>query len=186
MIRQPQKVLREEEAIVLDYLEHGYPMEEGMKSPIAQALGVNHLTILELVPKKGVFLQPHKSVYIGEGKREEIHHIKGKIDYERLTSTAQSELKHVIEKLVIDKEQRFVDFFNKAQPLSMRMHTLELLPGLGKKHMWEIVQTRRGKAFESFADIKTRVKLMPDPQGIIVKRIMLELKGNEKYKLFVG
>jgi len=81
--------------------------------------------------------------------------------------------------------KKFLDFFNKAQPLTTRMHQLELLPGLGKKHMWEIIEERKEKPFESFDDIKKRVKLMPDPEKIIVKRIMAELEGQEKHLLFV-
>ena len=68
----------------------------------------------------------------------------------------------------------------------MRMHQLELLPGLGKKHMWEVIQARKGKPFESFEDIKNRVKLLPDPKQLVVKRILSELAGKEKYKIFVG
>ena len=178
---------REENAIVLDYLEHGYPFEQGtMKTPIVQALGLTHLTVLELIPKKGVQLQPHQEIYIGEGKRDEIHHIKGKIPVEKLTSTARNELKHVVEELISKDESRFIAFFNKAQPLTMRMHQLELLPGLGKKHMWEVINARKGKPFESFEDIKSRVKLIPDPKGMIIKRILSELEGKEKYKLFVS
>jgi putative nucleotide binding protein len=178
---------REENAIVLDYLEHGYPFEQGtMKTPIVQALGLTHLTVLELIPKKGVHLQPYQEIYIGEGKREEIHHIKGKIPIEKLTSTARNELKHVIKELINKDESRFITFFNKAQPLTMRMHQLELLPGLGKKHMWEVIMARKAKPFESFEDIKERVKLIPDPKGMIIKRILAELEGKEKYKLFVA
>ena len=178
---------REENAIVLDYLEHGYPFEQGtMKTPIVQALGLTHLTIMELIPKKGVHLQPYQEIYIGEGKREEIHHIKGKIPLEKLTSTARNELKHVIEELITKDETRFIKFFNNAQPLTMRMHQLELLPGLGKKHMWEVILARKAKPFESFEDIKARVKLIPDPKGMIIKRILAELEGKEKYKLFVA
>jgi putative nucleotide binding protein len=179
--------LREENAIILDYLPHGYPFEQGaLKSPIAQALGMDHLSILELIPKKTVHLQPHQEVYIGEGKREEIHHIKGRIASERLTTTAKSELQHAVEKVVNMKEENFVKFFNTAQPLSMRMHQLELLPGLGKKHMWEVIQARKFKPFASFEDLKNRVKLLPDPKQLVVKRILAELEGKEKYKLFVG
>jgi putative nucleotide binding protein len=178
---------REENAIVLDYLEHGYPFEQGtMKTPIVQALGLSHLTVLELIPKKGVHLQPYQEVYIGEGKRDEIHHIKGKIPMDKLTSTARNELKHVIEELITKDETRFVTFFNKAQPLTMRMHQLELLPGLGKKHMWEVIMARKAKPFESFEDLKERVKLIPDPKGMVIKRILAELEGKEKYKLFVA
>jgi putative nucleotide binding protein len=186
-MEREQRQLREEKAVILDYLEHGYPFEQGgMKSPIAQALGLNHLTLLELVPKKGVFLQPNEETYIGEGKRDQIHHIKGRIPMDKLTATAKSSLPHAVEAVVGKEEQKYVEFFNKAQPLSMRMHQLELLPGLGKKHMWEIIEARRGKLFESFEDLKNRVKLLPDPKQSIVKRIILELKGEEKYKLFIG
>tara|TARA_Y100000310_G_scaffold343806_1_gene453220 strand:- start:1206 stop:1766 length:561 start_codon:yes stop_codon:yes gene_type:complete len=182
-----QPKVREEYAVILDFLPHGYPFEQGsMKSPIAQGLGKEHLTLLELIPKKGVFLQPHQEAYIGEGKRDQIHHIKGRIPIEKLTSTAKSELKHAINEVVDKEQQRFVDFFNKAQPLSMRMHQLELLPGLGKKHMWEVIEARKAKPFTSFEDIKERVKLLPDPKQIIVKRVLAEIEGKEKYKLFVG
>jgi len=182
-----KKDVREEQAIILDYLEHGYPFEQGtMKTPIVQALGKSHLTVLELVPKKGVFLQPYHEVYIGEGKRDEIHHIKGRIPVDKLTITAKNELVHAVEKVINENEKKYVEFFNKAQPLSMRMHQLELLPGLGKKHMWEILQARKEKPFESFDDLKARVKLLPDPKKVVVKRIIKELEGKEKYNLFVG
>lgn len=179
--------IKEEKAIILDYLEHGYPFEEGQnRIAIAQALGTEHLTLLELVPKKGVQLRPLQEVYIGEGKREEIHHIKGRISLERLTGTAKDQLHHVIEDLVKVKEKQFVEFFNRAQPLSMRMHQLELLPGFGKKHMWEVIEARKARPFENFDDLKARVKLIPDPAATIAKRIIAELEGSEKYKIFVG
>ncbi|HLC52720.1 MAG TPA: DUF655 domain-containing protein [Candidatus Nanoarchaeia archaeon] len=187
IITSPLKSAKEESAIVLDFLPYGYPYEEGtMKTPIVQALGMTHLTILELIPKKGVHLQPNQEVYIGEGKRDEIHHIKGRIEAEKLTSTAKNELEHAIENLVSSKEDKFIDFFNKAQPLSMRMHQLELLPGLGKKHMWEVIEVRKVKPFTSFEDIKNRVKLLPNPKQLIIKRILSEIEGKEKYKIFVG
>jgi len=64
------------------------------------------------------------------------------------------------------------------------MHQLELLPGLGKKHMNAIIQARDEKDFESFEDLKTRVKLIPDPEKTVMRRIMLELEGKEKVRLY--
>jgi len=179
---------KEEIAIVLDFLPNGYfhdnrPMY--MKTPIAQAIGKEHFVLLELVPKKGIHLQPFEEVYIGDGKRDKIHHIVGKTSLGKLTATAKSELEFVIKDIVKKNESKFIEFFNKAQPLSTRMHQLELFHGLGKKHMWQILEAREEKPFESLADLKNRVKLIPDPEKIVIRRILQELEGAEKHKIFV-
>ncbi len=179
---------KEEYAIILDFLPNGYPFDKRpihVKTPVAQALGKINLVLLELVPKKDCFLQPHEEVYIGEGKRDKIHHISGRISVSRLTETAKSELNFIIEDLVKRDEARFVDFFNKAGPINTRIHQLELLPGIGKRHMLSILEARNQKLFDSFEDIKTRVSLLPDPERGIIKRILLELEGNEKHYLFI-
>ena len=179
---------KEETAIVLDFLPNGYPYDDRpmyMKTPIAQAIGKEHFVLLELVPKKGTHLQSFEEVYIGDGKRDKIHHIVGKMPVSKLTATAKSEMEFVIKDIVKKNEKKFVEFFNKSQPLSTRMHQLELLPGLGKKHMWQIIETRQEKPFENFADLKNRVKLMPDPEKTIIKRILQELETTEKHKIFV-
>ena len=44
---------KEEEAIVLDFLQHGYPFDNRpmhVKTPIVQAIGKENYTLLELVP----------------------------------------------------------------------------------------------------------------------------------------
>lgn len=179
---------REESAIVLDFLPHGYPFDtrpSHKKTPIVQAIGKTRFVLLELVPKKDVFLQPLEEVYIGEGKREKIHHIVGKLPMDKLTSTAKNELEFVIMDLIKKNQEFFINFFNTAQPLTMRMHQLELLPGLGKKHMWEIIREREDKPFASFDDLKKRVKLIPNPEKAILKRIIAELSGTEKHHIFV-
>ncbi|UCH12659.1 MAG: DUF655 domain-containing protein [Candidatus Omnitrophota bacterium] len=163
---------KEETAVVLDFLPNGYPFDTRpiyQKTAIAQAIGKEHFVLLELVHKKDVHLQPYEEVYIGEGKRDKVHHIVGKLPLEKLTATAKSELEYVVKDIVNKNEKRFVDFFNKAQPLSTRMHQIELLPGVGKKHMWEIIEARKEKLFEGFKDIKKRVKLMPDPEKAILR-----------------
>ncbi|MBD3202843.1 DUF655 domain-containing protein [Candidatus Woesearchaeota archaeon] len=183
-----RKENREEYVIVLDYLPHGYPFDDTpgyKKTPIIQCLGEMHLTLLEAVPKKKAIIKTRDKIYIGEGKRERVHHINGRLSPDKLTTSAKAELDYVLTKFVTEKEEKYVEFFNKAPPLTTRMHTLELLPGLGKKHMWEIIEQRRDEKFKSFEDIKKRVKLLPDPKKIVVKRIKSELLGKEKYNLFV-
>src|SRR3989344_1460072 len=179
---------KEEFAIVLDFLQYGYADDtrpSHQKTPIVQAIGMSQFTLLELVPKKDVILQPHEKVYIGDAKRDQIHHIKGRLMFSKLTATARAELDPIITELVSENEPRFVEFFNKAQPLTTRTHQLELLPGLGKKHMWEIIEARKERPFENFAEIRSRVKLMPDPKVSVVKRILAELEGTEKHRVFV-
>ena len=182
-----QPRVKEEYAIVLDFLPHGYPGDTRpmhRKTPIAQAVGKEHFVLLELIPKKDQFLQPYEEVYLGEGKRDKIHHILGRLVLDKLTETAKHELEFVVDELVKKNEARFVEFFNKANPINTRRHMLELLPGIGKKHMLEVVKEREEKPFESFEDIRTRVKLIPDPEKTIVKRILKELNEEDKHRLF--
>ncbi len=186
--RESERKVKEEMAIVLDFLPHGYPFDRRpshKKTPIVQALGTERFVLLELVTKKEVFLQPYEEVYIGEGKRDKIHHIVGRIPVEKLTATAKSELEFVVKELVNKNEKRFIEFFNRAQPLTTRMHQLELIPGFGKKHMWDVIEQRNEKPFESFSDLKKRVKLLPDPEKAVVKRILEEISGKEKHLIFV-
>ncbi|MBS3166934.1 DUF655 domain-containing protein [Candidatus Woesearchaeota archaeon] len=179
---------KEESAIVLDFLPHGYPFDKRpmhMKTPIVQAIGKKHFVLLELIPKKGIFLQPLTDVYIGEGKREEIHHISCKLLSDKLTQTAKLNLENTLKKLVEESQEKFIEFFNKSGPINTRMHQIELLPGIGKKHMWEIIEQRKEEPFKNFEDIKQRIKLIPDPEKLIIKRILLELEGSDKHRLFV-
>ena len=183
-----KKEIKEEKAIVLDFLPNGYPFDSRpmhKKTPIAQALGKEHFILLELVPKKDVFLQPYEEVYMGEGKRDKIHHIIGKISPDKLTQTAQTELEAIIIDLVNKDEKKFVEFFNKADPINIRKHQIELLPGIGKKHMQDILEKRSEKPFESFEDIRNRVKLIPDPKKLVIKRILIEIRGEDKHRLFI-
>jgi len=73
---------KEEQAIVLEYLPNGYPLE-GKMMPLAQVIGESNLTLLELVPRKGVSLETGERVYIGEGKREKVYYILGKLKREK-------------------------------------------------------------------------------------------------------
>jgi len=183
------KPIKEETVVVLDFLPHGYPFDTRpmhQKTPVAQAIGNEHFTLLEIVPKKDVFLQPYEEVYVGEGKRDKVHHIMGKLTLDKLTETAKMELNFIIEDIIKKNKKRFVDFFNNAMPINTRRHQIELLPGIGKKHMWEILEEREEKPFSDFEDIKKRVKLMPDPEKLVIKRILLELNNDDKYKVFVG
>jgi putative nucleotide binding protein len=174
---------KEEKAIILDFLPHGYPLE-GRMLPVAQAIGASNFVLLQLVPRHGITLQLKEEVYIGEGKRDKIHYILGRLPKQKLTETAKMQLEEYIQKTVAEREEHFVKFFNESQPVNTRLHQLELLPGFGKKHTQAIVEERKKKPFASFEDIKERVKNIPDPKKAIEKRLTQELQEDEKYLLF--
>jgi len=176
---------KEEYTIVLDYLPYGYPLERKMM-PLAQAIGTKNFTLLELVPRKGVSLEVKEKVYIGDGKRDKVYYILGKLPAEKLSEAAKINLTEFIENVVSENEQRFVDFFNKAEAVNTRLHQLELLPGFGKKHTMAIITAREEKVFKDFGDIKKRVSNIPDPKKAIEKRILLEISGEERHRLFVA
>ena len=176
--------MKEEHAIVLEYLPNGYPLEKKMM-PLAQAIGENNFTLLELVPRKGIKLEPGEKVYIGQGKREKIYYILGRLYKEKLTEAAKQQLEEFISGSIEDRIEEFLIFFNKSEAINKRIHQIELLPGMGKKHMQEILKERENKEFESFEDMKERIPNLPDPKKAVEKRISKELTEMERHNLFV-
>jgi len=175
---------KEDFAIILDYLPYGYPIAQ-RKTSVAQAIGEETMTLLELVPRRGVTLEVKEKVYIGPEKRDKIYFIAGRLAKDKLTETAKIQLQEFVEKIVAEQEKKFVDFFNTAQAINTRLHQIELIPGFGKKHTKEILEAREEKPFESFEDIKTRIKSIPEPKKAIEKRLIEELVERQRFNLFV-
>lgn len=174
---------KEEYAYVLDFMASG--KSSATKSePIAQLIGEQWFTLLEATTKPGVMLSLAEKVYIGNGERDKILLIKSRINYDGLTQTSKNELDAAVNQIVKNNEKRFVDLFNNAGALNIREHSLELLPGIGKKHLNTILKERSVKKFESFDDIAKRVSLMQDPAKLIAERVIMELHGNERFYLF--
>ncbi|MDI6826097.1 MAG: DUF655 domain-containing protein [Candidatus Aenigmarchaeota archaeon] len=176
--------MKDEYIIVLDFLSRGRA-DSRRAEPMAQGIGMNFLNLLEVVLKEDITVKPGDMVYIGEQKRDKVRYIKGRIKYNDLTKFARDELEVTIDKIVDKNEAKFVNFFNVAGPLTTRLHTLELLPGIGKKHMWAIIEERKKKKFESFEELKKRIEMLPDPKRMVKKRIIEELKESDRHRLFV-
>ena len=173
----------EETARVIDFLPDGRAAERE-REPVAQLVGEKYFTLLEVSVKAGVKLALGQKIYIGKDERPEVEKIKRRIDFNDLTATARNELPIVAKQVIHDREPEFVNMFNKAGPISIRLHQLELLPGIGKKHLKEILESRE-KPFVSFKEIQSRVPLLPDPANLIFTRVQDELHGDSKYYLFV-
>jgi len=178
--------LYEEYAYVLDFLQFGRPGTDKPRHlalPTVQVIGETYFTLLEAEIRVGTQANIHERVYIGKERREKINRIIGRISYNDLTANAKAELLPVLEDLIANQEQRFVSFFNNSQAITPRMHALELLPGIGKKSMWQIINAREKKPFISFKDVHERTNV-GDPVKVVAKRILDELAGEEKYRVF--
>ena len=108
----------------------------------------------------------------------------GKLAYEDLTSEAKAQLLGVCEVIVKSNEPRYVAYFNELQPLTPRLHGLELIPGIGKTFMKTMIELREKKPFVSFDDIQARVGLR-EPAKLVAKRIAEELSGASRINIFV-
>ncbi|MDD2835544.1 MAG: DUF655 domain-containing protein [Methanothrix sp.] len=178
---------REEVARILDYLPYGRTPDSRsyQKQPLIQAVGEANFVLMEMTPKEGAVPTAGTRVYIGSGSRDIIDHVNRRIDYSELSNNAKLELTYQIVSIIMDNEARFIRYFNEAGPITTRMHALELLPGIGKKLMWAVLNERKKGAFKSFADLMERVKGLHNPEKIICKRVEDELMDDKiKYRVF--
>jgi putative nucleotide binding protein len=184
-LKAPKKF--EDFAYVLDYLRHGkLDARKGSyrAQPIAQIVGEDFFTLLEATTKDEMSVTLHERIYIGKDlPRNKISHIIGRIEYNNLTTSAKGELPFVLEEIVKRNEKKFVAFLNSARAITPRMHSLELIPGIGKKYTWVILRARERTPFISFKNIKERTGV-PDLAKLIVKRIVEELSKKSKYTIF--
>ena len=180
---QPRKY--EEYAYVLDFNERGRSATVlGREGIIVTAIGEDRLTILEILGAPDSTFEVAERIYIGKEGRTKVQSVLGKLDYKKISENAKSEVDGVVQKIVVQNEKRFVDYLNHSQPLTPRIHALELIPGIGKTYMRQMLEEREKKPFESFADLQSRVGLK-EPIKHITKRILEEITGETRMNLFV-
>jgi len=175
----------EEHAYVLDFNSRGKSSTvKGRDGVIITAIGEDRLSILEILGVPNSTFEIGEKIYIGKEGRTKVLSVLGKLDYEHISSSAQSELSAVVENIVIENESRFVDYLNNAQPLTPRIHALELIPGIGKTYMKIMLEERDNKKFASYDDLQQRVGFK-EPIKHISERIMDEITGESRMNLFV-
>ena len=174
-------------AVVLDYLPHGRSDDDRpqyQKSPVAQVLDTDGFGLFELAMGDDADVTIGDDVDI-DPPGPSVERVR-KIDYDELSSGARSELEYLVEDILEEDEDRLVDFYNEAGPITLRLHQLNLLPGIGDKLRDDILDSRKRKPFESLEDVEGRISGLHKPREIVVERIMEELRDEDvKYKLFV-
>ena len=180
---QPRKY--EEYAYVLDYTSKARSKTvRGREGIIITAVGEERLTLLEILGSENSIFEIGEKIYIGKEGRTKVQSVLGKLDYENISSTAQNEVTSVVESIVKNNEQRFVDYVNNAQPLTPRKHSLELIPGIGKTYLKLILEQISRNKFSDYQDMEERAGLK-DTVHHITKRIMEEITGETQFHLFV-
>ncbi|KAG2474419.1 MAG: hypothetical protein NPMRTHETA2_250017 [Nitrosopumilales archaeon] len=175
----------EEYAYVLDFNARGKSTTvRGREGIIITAIGEGRLTLLEILGIPNSTFEIGEKIFIGKEGRTNVLSVLGKMDYRRISSSAQTELPGVVEKIVNENEKKFVDYINNAQPLTPRIHALELIPGIGKTYMKAILEEREKKKFDNFEDIQQRIGFK-EPVKQITKRILDEITGEARMNLFV-
>lgn len=140
--------------------------------------------LLEILSINNVTFEIGERIYIGKEGRKKIISVLGRLNYKDLSPNARNEIPYVCEKIVLANEQRFVKYFNDSMPVTPRLHSLELIPGIGKTYMMQILNERERHSFDSFDDINKRSGLR-DVVKLITKRVIEELQGNTRIFLFV-
>ncbi|MFC7068401.1 DUF655 domain-containing protein [Halobaculum lipolyticum] len=176
-------------AYVLEYLPHGRADDDRpqhRRPAVAYGLGERDFRLFEFELTDDaefgiddlVQIEPETAPGIKRARR---------VGYDDLNRGARQELEYVVEDIVESNERRFVDFYNDAEPITLRLHQLNLLPGIGKKLRNNVLDARKRGPFESFADVSERVSGLHDPKETLVERVMEELRDDDlKYRIFVG
>ena len=175
----------EDFAYVLDYTPRGKSaIIREREGALIQAIGEERLTLLEILAIAGANFVAGERIAIGKENRERISSVLGKLEYYELTSEAKNQLEPVLEIMIKKNESRYIAYFNELQPITPRLHALELIPGIGKTFMREIVNQRERKKFETFEELERRIGLR-DPIRLVAKRVVEELSGGSRVTLFV-
>jgi putative nucleotide binding protein len=175
----------EEYAYVLDFKSRAKSTTvHGRTGIIVITLGEERLTLLEILGIENSTFDVGERVYIGKEGRTKVQSVLGKMDYVKISDTAKNEIPTVVKSIITKNEKKFVDYINNAQPLTPRVHALELIPGIGKTYMNVMIKEREKAPFESFHDIEERTGLK-EPEKHLSQRIIEEISQETRINLFV-
>jgi putative nucleotide binding protein len=160
------------------------PDRDEEESRYVQTVGESRFALLELAVDANTDLSPGDRVAVESEDSIGVHR---RLTYRTLTQAAQDRLEETIEEIIADNKQRFIDFYNNAQPIGLRKHQLDVLAGIGDTRRERIIDERRQGAFTDFADLEARVDSLHDPPALLVKCVLTELREADevRYKLLV-
>ncbi|QAU13718.1 DUF655 domain-containing protein [Halorubrum sp. BOL3-1] len=173
-------------AVLLDVLPNGRPDDDrpqSRKSPVAYGLGTGSFPLYELSLDGDADVSVSDRIGVDGpdvGRYREV-------SFDDLTRNAAAEIEYAVEAVVESDEERFVEFYNEAGPITLRLHRLNLLPGIGEKLRNDLLDERKRGPFESFDDVEERISGLHRPREMILERIVEEVRESDlKYRTFAG
>jgi putative nucleotide binding protein len=161
------------------------PDRDEEESRYVQAVGETGFMLLELVAAEDADLTPGDRLAV-EG--EAFSGVNRRLTYHTLTQDAQDRLKETIAAITGDNEQRFINWYNNAQPIGLRKHQLDVSPKLPRYAGKRLSRSAGGEPFADFTDLEPRVDSLSGPQALLIERALTKLREVEeaRYKLLVN
>jgi putative nucleotide binding protein len=150
---------------------------------LVQVVGEERFTLMECAAPADTALTPGERVNLTES--DHLGPVTRQLTYGTLTEAAQAALRTTVAAIVHRHEDRCIEWYNTAEPISLRRHQLELLPGIGQSLRETICDERQRRPFADFTDLDERVEQFRTPHETIVERVLTELREETDYQLFV-
>ncbi|MHA2248704.1 MAG: DUF655 domain-containing protein, partial [Candidatus Kariarchaeaceae archaeon] len=160
--RTPKKSKKyEETGIVLEVIptDLNRRRDKYKDQPIVQAIGTFWFTLLEIIPNDENTIMLQDEITLSKDERSQVKTIIGRINFENLTSIAELQLPIAIDKILETQSKRFLAWLNQSSPISIRLHSLHLLKGIGPKSLNTILQERKIVPFTSYEEFEERTKI---------------------------
>lgn len=185
--KKKQFIKRERDVIILDLMPHGHVGDQKpswARAPLAQVLTFPDFVLYEVKYNRDSDIKvQEKNTYENFRNENKLQEVVRKINYDDLTNTSKALIQPILEKEVKNYEDLFIRFFNNSTSITPRLHALKLIPGIGQKHMWEILEARDRQEFVTFQDISDRTSIS-NPAKQLALRIIKELQRDVKYYIF--
>ncbi len=106
---------------------------------------------------------------------EKIGHLS-EIRYKDITTTTQSELVEAIMEDIVSNPDKHLSFFNRANNISLKVHSFQLLPTIGKSKAQQMVQARGMIGWENFNDIDDKCSI--ESVKLLAERYVIEMEDS--------
>jgi predicted nucleic acid-binding OB-fold protein len=157
-----------------------YIVEHEVDEKIMTALSEQKMVLCRLRVKEDCGpCSPMQRINIGKRHqdRQEVQHIVGLANFNRMSSFAVLQLPQVIHHMVSQHAEYFLNaFFNVASNISLKMHAFELLPQIGNKKAMQMVEAR-GSGFESIETLNKQCNI--DAIHLLSQRFLEEIKDQD-------